>query len=66
MNHQRSYDEFIAREKRKAAIDEAVAWTKKFPLADMIKKIWLSQVATMHEKTMAMQSPHQRFHPLVE
>lgn len=54
MNHQRGFDEFIAREKRKATIDEAVAWAKQFPLADMIKKGWLPQVSTIQEKTMEL------------
>src|SRR3989339_155754 len=54
MNHQRSYDEFIAREKRQTVIQEAVAWARQFPLADMIKKGWLPQVATIEEKTMEM------------
>lgn len=54
MNHQRGYDEFIAREKRQAVIKEAVAWAKQFPLADMIKKGWLPPVATIQEKTMEM------------
>lgn len=52
MNHQRSYDEYIAREKRKEVIDEAVAWAKQFPLADLIKKGWLPPVSTIQEKTM--------------
>lgn len=56
MNHQRSYDEFIAREKRKAVIEDAVAWAKQFPLADMIKKGWLPRVSTIQEKTMEMLS----------
>jgi addiction module HigA family antidote len=54
MNHQRSYDEYVAREKRRAAIDEAVFWAKRFPLADMIKKGWLPPVSTIQEKTMLM------------
>ncbi|KYP13363.1 HigA family addiction module antitoxin [Flavihumibacter sp. CACIAM 22H1] len=54
MNHQRSYDEFIAREKQKLTIEEAVDWAKLFPLSDMIKKGWLPPVGTMQEKTMAM------------
>jgi addiction module HigA family antidote len=54
MNHQRSYDEFIAREKRQTVIQEALSWAKQFPLADMIKKGWLPQVTTMEEKTMEM------------
>lgn len=54
MNHQRSYDEYIAREKRQAVIEQSVEWAKKFPLAEMIKKEWLPQAATIQEKTMAM------------
>jgi addiction module HigA family antidote len=54
MNHQRAYDEYIAREKCKAAIEEAVAWAKQFPLADMIKKGWLPQANTIQEKTMGI------------
>lgn len=56
MNHQRSYDEYIAREKRLAVIEQAVEWAKKFPLAEMIKMEWLPQAATIQEKTMAMLS----------
>ncbi|MEY4106216.1 MAG: hypothetical protein RL181_558 [Bacteroidota bacterium] len=54
MNHQRGYDEYMARQKRKAAIDAAVSWAKQFPLADMIKKGWLPPVSTIQEKTMEM------------
>jgi len=54
MNHQRSYDEFIAREKRKVAIEESISWARQFPLSDMIKKAWLPQVNTIQEKTMEM------------
>lgn len=48
------FDEYIAREKRKVTIDEAVVWAKQFPLADMIKKGWLPQVSTIQEKTMEL------------
>lgn len=54
MNHQRSYDEFKAREKQKAVIEEATAWAKKFPIAVMIKKGWLVPVASIHEKAALM------------
>ncbi len=54
MNHQRGYDEFVAREKRQTVIEKAVAWAKQFPLADMIKKGWLPPVATIEEKTIEM------------
>lgn len=54
MNHQRSYDEFIARKKRQIVIQEAVGWAKQFPLAEMIRKGWLPPVATIQEKTSEM------------
>ena len=54
MNHQRSYDEFIVREKRKVTIEEAVPWAKHFPLTDMINKGWLPQVSSIQEKTMEL------------
>lgn len=54
MNYQRTYDEYIAREKRLAVIEEAVAWAKQFPIADMIKKGWLPQRSTIQEKTVEM------------
>jgi addiction module HigA family antidote len=54
MNHQRGYDEFLAREKRQKVIEEAVAWSRQFPLADLIKKGWLQPVSTIQEKTTAM------------
>jgi addiction module HigA family antidote len=56
MNNQRGYDEYMAREKRKEAIDAAVSWATHFPLADMIKKGWLPPVSTIQEKTMEMLS----------
>lgn len=54
MNHQRNYDEFIARKKRKVVIQEATGWAKKFPLTEMIKKGWLPTVNTIQEKTTEM------------
>lgn len=54
MNHQRSYDEFVARQKRQTVIQQAISWAKQFPLTDMIKKGWLPQVTTIEEKTMEM------------
>lgn len=52
MNHQLGYDEYIARDKRKATIDAAVSWAKRFPLAEMIKKGWLPPVKSIQEKTI--------------
>ena len=54
LNHQRGYDEFVAREKRKKAIDQAVPWAKKFPLAEMIRKGWLPAITGMKEKTVRL------------
>lgn len=54
MNHQRNYDEYIAREKRQVVIEEAVGWAKQFPLAEMIQKGWLPSVTTIQEKTIEM------------
>jgi len=51
MNHQRGYDEFIARVKRKKAITAAIPWAKKFPLAEMIRKGWLPATKNIEEKT---------------
>lgn len=56
MNHQRGFDEYIARQKRKTTIDEAVSWANQFPLADMIKKGWLQPVTSIEEKTMELLS----------
>jgi hypothetical protein len=54
MNHQRNYDEFIARRKRQVVIQEAMGWAKQFPLTEMIKKGWLPSVTTIQEKTIEM------------
>lgn len=52
MNHQRGYDEYLAREKRKATIDMAVPWARQFPLADMIRQGWIPPARSIEEKTM--------------
>ena len=54
MNHQLGYDEYIAREKRKRVIEDAVEWAKLFPIHDMVKKEWLPSVETVYEKTATM------------
>ena len=51
LNSQHSYDEYIAREKRKEALSKSLEWAKLFPLAVMMKKGWLPQKTTLHEKT---------------
>ncbi|HEX6847101.1 MAG TPA: ImmA/IrrE family metallo-endopeptidase, partial [Chitinophagaceae bacterium] len=56
INHQKAYDEYIAREKRQAVIEEAVEWARQFPIRDMINKKWLPDTSTIHEKTAALLS----------
>lgn len=54
MNHQRGYDEYIAREKWKNVIEEAKEWATLFPIADMVKKGWLPRVISIQEKAATM------------
>jgi len=56
MNSQRSYDEFIAREKRKEMIAQSVEWARLFPVADMIKKGWLHPYTKIEDKTSELLS----------
>lgn len=56
LTRQRTFDEFITREKRKSVIYEAVAWAKLFPMNDMIKKSWLPQLTSIEERVAAMLS----------
>lgn len=56
MNHQRNYDEYVARAKRQTVIEKAEAWAKQFPLADMIRKGWLPAAKTIQEKTVELLS----------
>jgi addiction module HigA family antidote len=54
MNLQQGYDEYMSRKKRQKVVQEALAWVEKFPLAEMIKKGWLTPLNTIEEKTMEM------------
>lgn len=54
LRRQLQYDEYLARKKREAIIDESGAWAKKFPVADMMKKGWLSPSKTLREKTIEL------------
>lgn len=54
MNHQRGYDEFLAREKQQTVIQNAIPWAKQFPIADMIKNGWLPPVTSIQDKTAAL------------
>lgn len=56
LNHQRNYDEYLARVKRLEVVNEAVPWAQQFPLKDMIQKKWLPPVSTIQEKTIALLS----------
>ena len=56
MKRQRSYDEYIAREKDKLTIEEAMPWAKLFPIAAMAKYGWIPHMKSMQEKTNAMLS----------
>ena len=54
MNHQRGYDEYVARQKRHDVIGHSIEWAKSFPLQEMVKKGWLPSGDTAHERTAAM------------
>jgi len=56
MNSQRGYDEYLAREKQKKIIEEAVEWFKCFPIAEMVKKEWIKTQKTTHEKVSELLS----------
>jgi len=43
LNSQRAYDEYLARERRKEVIEQAVGWAGNFPLAQMISFGWLEK-----------------------
>ena len=51
-NHQRSYDEFIVRQKQQSIIKDAEEWTRKFPLPEMMRKGWIPKSKTIEQKTM--------------
>lgn len=56
MNHQKSYDEFVARVKRQSVIEQATEWARQFPVRDMINKGWLPNVSTIQEKAATLLS----------
>ena len=56
MNSQRSYDEYIAREKRREMIQQSVDWARRFPIGDMIKKGWLQATTKIEERTSELLS----------
>jgi addiction module HigA family antidote len=54
INHQRNFDEYVAREKRQGIIEKSINWAKLFPVKEMIANEWLPPVESIHEKTMAI------------
>lgn len=54
LNSQRAFDEYLAREKRMEMIVHAIAWARKFPLSEMIKKAWLPVCDSIEQKTMEL------------
>jgi HTH-type transcriptional regulator / antitoxin HigA len=49
MNHQKNYDEYLARVKHQQVIEKAVVWASKFPLQRMLKLGWLEKRPTKPE-----------------
>ncbi|MBS1631968.1 MAG: HigA family addiction module antidote protein, partial [Bacteroidetes bacterium] len=56
MNHQRGYDEYIARVKQQETIEQAIEWAKSFPLTEMIKKKWLPAYSTIKDRAASLLS----------
>ncbi|MEW6702015.1 MAG: HigA family addiction module antitoxin [Bacteroidota bacterium] len=56
LNRQRSYDEYLARIKREKVIEDAIPWSRNFPISDMIKKGWLPKVNSPNEKAASLLS----------
>ena len=51
LNLQREYDEFVARENYKLAMNESIAWAKLFPIKEMVDKGWIAVKDNWNEKT---------------
>ena len=49
MKHQSGYDEYIARVKRQEIIEQAVVWSKNFPLSQMVKFGWINAISSKEE-----------------
>ncbi len=54
MNVQKSYDEYIARGKQQAVIEDAIEWAKAFPVAAMVKRGWIPRQTTIREKAATL------------
>ncbi len=55
-NRQRSYDEYIARIRREKVFEEAIPWSKNFPINDMVRKEWLPKLGSPNEKAASLLS----------
>ncbi len=56
MDHQKSYDEYIARERQQSSIEAASEWARSFPIAAMANYGWIPKKTTSQEKTAALLS----------
>ena len=56
LSKQRNYDEYLARIRREATLEDACEWAKVFPYADMVKLGWIKPCNTIEEKAMALLS----------
>lgn len=56
MNHQRNYDEYLARLRHQETLEEAISWVKLFPVADMIRNNWLPATPSGIERAAALLS----------
>jgi len=54
LNKQRSYDEFIARQKRNETLKRAEDWANEFPVTEMAKRNWLPVKLKGKEKVSAL------------
>lgn len=54
LNKQKNYDEYIAREKRKEAINESIEWAKLFPVSQMAKLGWITPPTSNEDKARAL------------
>jgi addiction module HigA family antidote len=54
MNKQRTYDEYVARTRRKAIIEESQEWAESFPFETMANLGWVEPCETAEEKVQSL------------
>lgn len=54
LKRQYEYDEYVARQKRQAAIENAADWAMEFPYAEMAKLGWLPTSRKLQEKVTSL------------